>query len=286
MNSISLATSAMLVEINISCWSAKKLARKESDELTSAKSAAKRAAQVHKNLLADDVRLASINKYAAEIRNWLARVTVPWSDSGLRLISTAQFMDFKQELDFRKSAFDALVADFVTMYPTLISAQAFKLGNMFNRDEYPAPDEVASKFAVSYSFSPVPEVGDFRVDIAADIKAAIEAEYAEEYARRVDAVNREHWGRLKDVLDKISDRLGCDTEGKNKVFRDTLIENALDVCDLLRLTNVTNDPVLEKARYAAEQSLLDVTPKELRENEAIRDDLKARVDDILSKFDF
>jgi hypothetical protein len=283
---VSLASSAMLVEVTISCWSAKKIAKKESEELTNAKAASKRAAQVQKNLLADDPRLTSINKLAAEIRNWLASSTVPWSDSGARLISTAQFLDFKRKLDDKKIEFDRMVADFVTMYPTLISAQAFKLGAMFDRSEFPSDHEVAGKFGIRYAFTPVPEVGDFRVDIADDIARELREQYEAEYARRVDAVNREHWARLKSVLDKMADRLGADGDGKNKVFRDTLVENALEVCDLLRETNVTNDTELESARKAVERTLLGVSPEELRKNDAIRSDVKSQVEDILGKFNW
>jgi hypothetical protein len=129
-------------------------------------------------------------------------------------------------------------------------------------------------------------VGDFRVDIADDIARELREQYEAEYARRVDAVNREHWARLKSVLDKMADRLGADGDGKNKVFRDTLVENALEVCDLLRETNVTNDTELESARKAVERTLLGVSPEELRKNDAIRSDVKSQVEDILGKFNW
>jgi len=283
---VSIATSAMLVDVVISCWSAKKLARKESEELTNAKSASKRAAKVQKNLLADDPRLEGINKCAADLRNWLARVTLPWSDSGLRLVTTAQFLSFRAELETRKQEFERLVHNFVQMYPTLISAQAFKLGSMFDRSEYPSDVEVASKFSIRFSFWPVPESGDFRVDIAQDIAAQLREEYESEYQQRVESVRRETWDRLYKVLSKMSERLGMDDAGKNKVFRDTLVENALEVCDLLKLLNVTNDATLDTARREVESLLLGVTADELRKNNNIRADVKAQVDSILDKFAF
>jgi hypothetical protein len=286
MNTVSIASSAMLVDVSISCWSAKRLARKESEELTNAKSAAKNAAKVQKNLLADDKRLDGINKYAADLRNWLARVTLPWSDSGLRLVTTTQFIDFKRELDDRKDEFDRMVADFVAIYPTLISAQAFKLGSMFDRGEYPSDVEVASKFSIRYSFMPVPEAGDFRVDVTHELAEQLRQEYESEYQRRVETVRRETWDRLFKVLEKMSERLGTDETGKNKVFRDTLVENALEVCDMLKLLNVTNDARLESARREVESALLGITADELRKNNDIRADVRAQVDSILDKFSF
>jgi hypothetical protein len=284
-NHISIATSALLCEVMISCWSAKKIAKKETEELTNAKAASKRAASVHKNLLADDARLDAVNKYAADIRNWLARATIPWSDSGARLIPTKQFMEFKQELDARKQEFDRLVADFVYMYPTLISAQAFKLGAMFTREDYPSDVEVAAKFRISYAFTPVPEVGDFRVDIAKDIADELEAAYSAEYARRTESITKDLWSRLKVVLDKMSDRLGQD-DGKNRIFRNTLVDNALEVCELLKVANVTNDVELEAARAEVERAIRGVTVEVLRDVEEVRGSVKAKVDSILDKFAF
>lgn len=285
-HTISLATSALLCDVLISCWSAKKIAKKESEELTDSKTASRRSAQVHKNLLSDDVRLIAINKYAAGIRNWISTATVPWSDNGTRLVSTRQFLDFKQELDIRKNEFDRMVAEFVTMYPTLISAQAFKLGTMFNRDEYPDPQEVATKFGIRYTFTPIPEVGDFRVDIADDIAAELKAQYAQSYKSSVESMQRDLWGRLKDVLDKMQDRLAPDADGKPKVFRNTLISNARDVCELLKVVNVMNDPELEAARREVEMMISGVDGDILRETDGLRTVIKNKAEDILDRFSF
>lgn len=286
MSNISISSSAMLVSISISCWSARKLDKKVSEEVTTNKGASKRAARVNKNLLADDMRLEAIQKYAADIRNWLNAVTIPWSDMGVRLVTTTQFFDFKQALDERKAEFERLAADFIVAYPTLISAQAFKLGTMFNRDEFPSVDEIARKFSMSYTFMPLPEAGDFRVDIGNQAAEELRQQYEEAYNQRVQEAMGDVWGRLKSVLDKISERLTTDELGKNKVFRDTLVSNAIEVCDMLKYLNVTQDPELERARKLTEQALLGITADELRKEDGVRADVKSRVDEILGKFEW
>lgn len=286
MSNISISSSAMLVSISISCWSARKLDKKVSEEVTTNKGASKRAARVNKNLLADDMRLEAIQKYAADIRNWLNAVTIPWSDMGVRLVTTTQFFDFKQALDERKAEFERLAADFIVAYPTLISAQAFKLGTMFNRDEFPSVDEIARKFSMSYTFMPLPEAGDFRVDIGNQAAEELRQQYEEAYNQRVQEAMSDVWGRLKSVLDKISERLTTDELGKNKVFRDTLVSNAIEVCDMLKYLNVTQDPELERARKLTEQALLGITADGLRKEGGVRADVKSRVDEILGKFEW
>jgi len=48
--------------------------------------------------------------------------------------------------------------------------------------------------------------------------------------------------------------------------------------------NLVDDPKLKEARDKAAAIIATVSPEELRKNDAIRDDVKSNIDDILSKF--
>jgi hypothetical protein len=71
-----------------------------------------------------------------------------------------------------------------------------------------------------------------------------------------------------------------------KIFRDTLVSNALDLCRMLSNLNVTNDPKLEEARRKLESTLMGIDATDLREDSILRTDVKRKVDDILKSFDF
>lgn len=281
---INIGSSALLVEVSVSSWSARKLDKKVTEEVNVNKGASRSASRTNKNLLADDEKLEAINKYAANFRNWLYSETLPWSNSGLRLIPTAKFFDFKTTLDKYKTEFEGLVSDFVTDYPTRIAAQAFKLGSMFDRSEYPDANDIAHKFRFSYCFSPVPEAGHFLVDLGEEMEKELRDEYEKAYEERVNSAMKDLWTRLKDSLDKIAERLTPDEGGKNKIFRDSLVDNVLDLCGMLRDLNVTNDVNLEKARREVEMLLSGVVADDLRKSEEIRKDVKHEVDAILGKF--
>lgn len=281
---VNISSAALLVEVSISSWSARKLDKKVTEEVNLNKGASRSASRTNKNLLADDEKLEAINKYAANFRNWLYAETLPWSNSGLRLIPTAKFFSFKQTLDKYKTEFETMVADFVAEYPNRIAAQAFKLGTMFDRSEYPDQDEITNKFKFGYCFSPVPEAGHFLVDLGEEMESELREEYAKAYEERVNVAMKDLWTRLKDSLDRIAERLTNTEDGKAKVFRDSLIDNVLDLCGMLRELNVTGDPNLEKARREVEMLLAGVAPDELRKNEEIRKDVRSEVKHILDKF--
>ena len=175
MTRFNIDTCAMLVEVNVRQWTARKLDKTTTEEVLIGKSAgSKGAARVNKNLLAGRPELETINQCVGSIRTYLYDVTLPWSDSGLRLLTTAKFMEFNQRMQEFEDKFNALVDDFVTTYPTLITAQAMALGDMFNRTEYPTPDDIKHRFEFRVNYMPVPTSGDFRVDVGKDAQAELQ----------------------------------------------------------------------------------------------------------------
>jgi hypothetical protein len=282
-----IQNSSVLVDLNLSVWTGRKMDKKTSDEVVAAKSArSKNAASVSKHLLAGNDTLTRIQKHAANIRNWHYEQTLPWSDGGSRLLPMKSFFDYKARLGEFEQEFDSMIEEFVREYPVLVSAAAFQLGDLFDRSEYPEVETIQDRFRFKYVFLPVPEMGDFRVDVGTEAKVELQAQYDKFYQTKLDDAMKDMWDRLHDSLSKLSERLDYSDDGVKKVFRDTLVTNALDVCSMLSNLNVTNDPKLEDARRKLEQTLSGIEATDLRESPALRNDVKTRVDNILKSFDF
>jgi len=283
-------TCAMLVEFNASVWTARKLDKTTTDEVVATKhAAAKDAARVNKHLLAGRTELEVIQQAVGRARQYVYDKTSPWSDSGLRLLPNISFIAFTEKLDDFEHEFTALVKSFVTIYPSLITAQAMALGDMFKRDDYPSANEIMTKFSFRVNYMPVPTAGDFRVDVGNAAQAELKARLDKLTQERIDNAMSDVRERLSSHLKRMSDRLTTDYvqgEAKPRRFHDTLVEGALELCDLTKALNIVNDPALETARRDLEQVLVGVTPTELRKNEAVRQDVKKNVDAILSKFSF
>ena len=284
---MALDTVAMLMEFTSSVWTARKLDRKVTDETTTNKKASKGAARVNKNLLAGRVELERITNHVAEARKYFYSVTKPWNDSGGRLIPAAEYVRVLDAMEMRREEFEKLVAQFISVYPSLITAQAMVLGDMFNRAEFPDPQDIANKFAFRVVFTPLPTVTDFRINVADDAARELHAHYEQVYQDRIEAVMRDNWQELKTSLDHFVDRLGYDNIGdseKPRVFRDSLVPNVLELCRKLKAFNITGDPELEEARVDLERLLLSTTSEELRKETATRDSVRDSVEEIIDKF--
>lgn len=287
---LNIDTCAMLVEFNASVWTARKLDKTTTNEVVASKNAgAKDAARVNKHLLAGRTELDIIQQAVGRARQFVYDNTAPWSDSGLRLLPTINFMKFTERMNDFEEEMETLVKAFVIIYPTLITAQALALGDMFKRDDYPTANEIMTKFSFRVNYMPVPSSGDFRVDVGNQAQAELKARLESLTQERIDSAMADVRERLSTHLKRMSDRLTTDYvggEAKQRRFHDTLVDGALELCDLTKALNVTNDVALETARSQLEQLLVGVTPTDLRKNEAIRQDVKRNVDAILDKFNF
>jgi hypothetical protein len=283
-------TCALLVELNVSQWTARKLDRSTTDELVSNKHAqAKGAARVNKNLFAGRSELEVVGQHVTETRSFVYDNTLPWSDSGIRLLPSAKFMEFNAKLQQAEDKFHGLVTEFVTVYPSLITAQAMALGDMFNRNDYPNPNDIEHRFNFNVNYMPVPASGDFRVDIGNDAQEELRKKLSSLADERVEYAMKDIKGRLLEHLKRMSDRLSIDYvsgEAKPRKFHDSLLDGAHDLCDLASSLNIINDPQLDDARKALKKAIGGIDVKDLRKDVGARNDVKTQVDDILSKFSF
>lgn len=277
----SIASSAMLVELNISVWTGRKYDKGVSAEIDVQKHATTRAGNYHKKLFADEPLFEAIGKYAGNARTYHYFGTMPWSDSGLRLLTTPMYFDYHNKITGMAQEFHKLVDTFLNDYDNMVGRAQTKLGNLFNQEDYPSKDEIAGKFKFSVKYCPVPEVGDFRVDVGNEAMQQLKTSYAEYYQQNIQDAMREPWQRTYEVLKNMSEKLAGD---KKQIFRDTLVTNVRDMCDLLEKFNITGDANMRQARIKIEDALLGVTPDALREDDHLRLDTKSKVDALLKEF--
>jgi len=285
---MSISSSAVLVELNISVWTANKLDKGATDSVLVSNSASSGSAQVRKNLMAGTDKRKKIADYAARARLYHNQTTLSWSDKGARLLPTSLFMDYKQNMNVYQSNMNTMIEDFYANYADLIDLAKHHMGALFNPYDYPSIEELRSKFGFRLVFSPLPEGGDFRLDIPKADMDELGAQYESAFNDRLKDAMREPWEKLHKNLVHISEKL-TDVEGDEdtkKRYHDTLITNAQELCGLLTHLNITKDPMLENARRSLELTMLGVDIEDIKEHAEVRQSVKSKVDDILKKFDW
>jgi hypothetical protein len=284
-----ISSSAVLVELNVSVWGASKVDRDATDDVNIQKHATADASKVYKNLTAGSSLRKEISDYAAKIRQYHNRQTLPWTHKGARLLPTSHVLEYKQHMNSMEHHFNNLVQRFFVEYPNIVSLARANLGTMFKADDYPTLEEVQEKFGYKLVFSPLPEAGDFRLDVANEELAELSRSYEADFNERLGRAMKEPWERLHETLTHLSEKLHddlTDPDAPKKRYHDSLVDNAQSLCSLLTKLNITNDPKLEEARKALELTMLGVEIDDIKESPEVRNNVKRRVDEILQKFDW
>lgn len=293
---VSLATSAVLVSIDVSIWSATKQDRVISSEVTSSKKAVDSAGKFTKNLLAGNQQHKDIHNYRQTIYNWLKRKTFRWNDSQ-DLLPVTDLEQFKEEYSEHEKEFYRLLDSFMTRYQSIVSDMAFAQGDMFNRDDYPSPEQVRAKFGINLYVSEVPS-HDFRCQISNDIASDLKQQYEQQAERIVENVLSQQITRITEVMESISHCCGeqtvtdtktGETKTKKRKIYDTTITKAKELCKTLQGFRPSNNEVSDRLMEVAKrlsQTLQGVDRETLRDSDVVRDKVKNDVDDILSKFKF
>ena len=104
---ISLATSGMIVNVEVNVWSATKQDQTISKEVTTAHNADDKAARVVKHLLAGDPTHKKLLNHRQTIYNWVKKRTYDWSGSN-RYLPVSMLQKFKSEFNALENEYEIL----------------------------------------------------------------------------------------------------------------------------------------------------------------------------------
>lgn len=253
---------AVLVKARVSVWGGQRVDRAVSDEVAHLKMASANAGRYVKNLI-DPAAIRGVKTAATMVRATHYDITRPWDDGGRRLCAADMLPEYHTKMDRVIANLDGEADAFISIYPSLVDAARKDLGNMFDEDEYPKPDDLRSMFGVTTEIEPLPSGAALpmglkdRERIAADIEAAVKANMKESadamFHRTVKAV-RGVIGRIEDFSAKKAN------DEPHAMMRDGLLNELIGIATLLPRLNIENDPFLDgiSGRLLTELNRLDV----------------------------
>ncbi|HYE90819.1 MAG TPA: hypothetical protein VEA38_07370, partial [Terriglobales bacterium] len=221
-----LSERAMIVDLSLSAWGAKRLDRATTNEVITAKGAAKDAGTWHK-LLVPEGALDAVTKAHSRAGARHRELTLPWGENG-RILSAAAWFDYSQAMAEERTNCERAHREFVALYPELVRGAPARLGPTFCASDFPAADMIARRFAFKLEVMPVPHHDDFRVHLGDDIEAHIRREIESTVGSRQDEAQRELWTRLLKTVRHFATTMA--EEGKT--FQKTTVSNLIDIATL------------------------------------------------------
>ena len=265
---------ALLVQLSISQWTARKYDKKVSMEVTTAHGASSAAGRFNKSLLPMNTKLDKVHKKTTHIRTKYYENTLPWGIDGTQMLPTSNYLNFMTEFRREKSEWESLVNEFYDEYDTIKATQLI-LGTLYDPADYPHRTELRRKFHMDLAVYPVP-TSDFRVSIGSEELTRIQQDVEQRVRQAEQTAMQDVWKRLFDRVQHMAEKLA----DPKAIFRDSMVENAREICALLPRLNFADDPNLEAMRQQVEASLLK-HPEALRNDPDLRRDTAAEAKKIM-----
>lgn len=254
---------AMLVRLSISQWSARKQDKRATRTIQDHYGTSEDAGRYSKALIAQEA-IKAVSKTANAARTAHYEMTLPWNDDGARILPAAMFDEYSRKMRDHRAEFEAAVGDLVCNYSWLVSQARHDLNGLFDEADYPDETKIRGKYGFDVTVDPLPAAADFRVSLHGDDVARIQADIEARTQAAQQKAMSDLWERLHKAVSHMAEKLS----EPEAIFRDSLINNLCDLCQMLPRLNIANDPNLERLRREIEEKLCSYTPEELRQSKS------------------
>lgn len=213
--------------------------------------------------------LNAVSASLQRVRLTAEKLSAPWLDGGLRIVSSARMIEAKREIDAEIRKFEETVEAFISAYDEIIDRDRVALNGTFTLSNYPSKDTLRAKFGARLEIMPLPSVSDFRVDGVADaVCEQLREEMETATAQRVIDAKRDLLARVSAKVAHLSDKLANMTEKSR--FHASTVTNIADACAEIRAANFDADPSIDTLAEKVETLISELNP------DAISDDIGAQ----------
>ena len=259
-----LARRALVASLRIKRWPGTMIDKAVTSEVETAKNAKKGSGSFSKRLF-NKSTLSKMNAIAQRIRDEHRHLTLPWNDSGDRLLPINKHQDYKKRLGTMIDEFMGARSDFVKNYEHSVKEEVSRLGDLYNVGDYPTVDEIKEKFEITLGFTPVPDASHFVADCGDDERDRIRKEMEQEIEGRIRSANTNLFERLQEAVEGIAKRLEPGEEGKPTAIRDAALTNLTDLLGTIESLNLTDNTLIQRVCGEIRDTFDGVVATELRE---------------------
>lgn len=276
---------AMLLSLTINMWQGTTQDRDASAKTETEAKAEAKTLSTTKRLLPKGA-LDTHKSLYRKARECVGKWSLPWSNDGQRIILNNALMQYEEEMRGIKEEWDRATREFADAYPGYVASAPKRLGDLFKPTDFPPAATIAGRYKLHTSILPIPAAEDFRVNLNAAHVARIRRQIEEDVNRALIAAVQDVWRRMREVVEKMAVKLGeykVTADGREGVFRDSLVTNITEIVDLIPNLNITNDPQVAKLAARIRNELTKYDAETLREDDAVRAEVAQKAQDILEK---
>ena len=284
---MNLTDDAMQVSLRITAWSGRRHDREASNHVALVHDASASAGRYHKRLL-PKAAFAALTATVSEARTKHYENTLPWDDQGARLLTVANYEHYTALMGGLRERMVRERARFIEDYESNIDQARLDLGKLFRIEDYPSKEALQGKFSLRYRITEVPDPEHFMAKLATDDVERIRRDIESDVEERLHGAVGDLYRRFGEAIERVSDRLREDENGKPLVFRDSMIENIRELVDVVPRLNIFGDAELAGLCEQVKEKIAGVEPDALRPSKSFdpgaRERVKRDADDLMERF--
>jgi len=207
---------------------------------------------------------------------WRAN-SLPFPEPGIRLIRRSDLQQIEAQMRRFRQQLEAAVTELQAHYHHLRQAARLRLGSLYNPADY--PDSLAEQFAMSWDYpsvEPPPYLQWLDPQLYQQQCRAVAARFQE----AVRLAEQAFIAELAKLVDHLAERLAGQQDGRPKIFRDSAVQNLREFFDRFRHLSLHSSAELDELVERARQLLAGIGPQQLRDSEALRRHVAARLTEI------
>ena len=284
---MNLTHDAMLVSLRITAWSGRLYDRQASNHVAAHHDASASAGRYNKRLL-PKAAFAALTSTMSEARSQHYTNSLPWDDQGSRLLTVAKYERYTELMDGLRERMVRERVRFIEDYDDNIDQARLDLGKLFHIEDYPSKEALQGKFGIRHRIIPVPDADHFMARLASDDTARVKRDIESQIEERLHDAVGDLYRRLGEAVERVSERLQEDQQGKPLVFRDSMIENIRGLVDVVPRLNIFGDDRLARLCQDVKDRIASADPDTLRPsgnfNPNVRRQVKHDADALMQQF--
>jgi Fe-S cluster biosynthesis and repair protein YggX len=227
--------------------------------------------------------LIEMNSVITAARNYVWNVSNPFPIKGINFIAIAIAEEANKKLQEFSKQLQKHVKPFVEQYSTHIKEAKKQLekDNLFNEEDYPDPDKIGSRFWIYWRMFDMVIPSNATDAIYKEESKRIKSLFTQTRTETILAL-REGFG---EIVTHLAETMNGKVKGEKKRLRPEAIEKVMNFFDTFQYKNVFKDIELDGLVTQAKELLIDVEPKDLKNDKSLTKLINTELDDIKIQLD-
>lgn len=224
---------------------------------------------------------SATNVRSRAIEYW-KRMTLPYIDPGVRLLRRESIEDFESYMTGLQVELSEAADTFRRHQDELIDQARDRLGNLFDASDYRS--DLSEAFGIDWDY-PSCDPPAYLMRIAPQLYEAESRRARDRFDEAVRLAESAFAEELSGLVEHLAERLGSDTGGGRRVFRDTAVTNLQEFFDRFARLNIHSDEQLDGLIERARQITAGIEPQQLRTDTDLRGRVRRELTRVESSLD-